>query len=265
MQTFIPTSIIYRATCLTTGLCYIGYTSKGLKSRKWSHHNNAFKRLNTGKFYNAMRKYGADNFVWDILYESWDIDYCYGIVEAALISQFNTMNNGYNTSPGGFRGPILCGEANGMFGKTHTQKVKDEQGARSKILLTGKTYEEILGDPIRAAKLRQSRSVATAAYMNSKDNTGRNNTNYKSEILDLFNVVTKERIQNDRVFITSNTNLSNTNITELLREDQQIAKGWILTKNNTKTFHHKLSIHSRSYCKLLNIPYRPGLYNARIA
>lgn len=53
--------------------------------------------------------------------------------EVYWISHFNSTDRivGYNLMDGGQRGPRLAGEKNGMYGKTHTDKVKEENRNRN--------------------------------------------------------------------------------------------------------------------------------------
>lgn len=50
--------------------CYVGITTNTLKYRKCSHLYNAFKSNSQLAFHRALRKHGAENFHWQIVYES---------------------------------------------------------------------------------------------------------------------------------------------------------------------------------------------------
>jgi group I intron endonuclease len=60
-------NIIYKATNKEQKCFYIGYSSKGLDSRKQSHQYDCFRLEKKSKFYNFIRKYDWDNFTWEIL------------------------------------------------------------------------------------------------------------------------------------------------------------------------------------------------------
>ena len=93
---------IYKATCKTTGLCYIGQTSD-LERRKSEHLHHAFNQKRTDynhPFYVAIREYGADDFTWDILEECCKKDR--NKREIYWIKQYDSYNNGYNDSKGGY-------------------------------------------------------------------------------------------------------------------------------------------------------------------
>lgn len=73
---------------------------------------------------------------------------------------------------------IHRGSKNGMFGKTHTNEVKEKLAKLRKEELTGKSYEERHGFE-KAQQLKQSRSQTSSRYMRSKNTTGTNNSNAK--------------------------------------------------------------------------------------
>jgi len=56
--------IIYMATSKTTGKSYIGQTSRSLSIRKTEHSR---EKKSNSLFHNAIRKYGADDFIWQII------------------------------------------------------------------------------------------------------------------------------------------------------------------------------------------------------
>ena len=86
--------VIYKATCLQTGRCYIGQT-KNFRTRKLQHERAKDDYI----FHKAIRKYGKNSFVWEILEE------CpYNKLnerEIFWIARFDSYNNGYNSTQGG--------------------------------------------------------------------------------------------------------------------------------------------------------------------
>lgn len=59
--------IIYKATNIITNKVYIGKTVKTLDARKSAHIRASKKHKHTSIFYNAINKYGEDNFNWEII------------------------------------------------------------------------------------------------------------------------------------------------------------------------------------------------------
>lgn len=82
-----------------SGKQYVGITSVSFKRRLFEHKNNSIKGTKN-KLYEAIRKYGFDNFNVDMyeLPNNWEI-MCE--VEKTLIKELDTFNNGYNLTLGG--------------------------------------------------------------------------------------------------------------------------------------------------------------------
>ena len=74
----------------------------------------------------------------------------------------------------------MPGKLNGMWGRTHTQKIKDKLAATAIKNLKGKTYEDLYG-LARAVQLKQDRSIKLKEYLqnNPKERQGKNNGNSK--------------------------------------------------------------------------------------
>lgn len=106
---------IYRATNTINNKVYIGFTSQPPENRIYQHKNDS-KRGDT-YFYYAIRKYGWDAFIWDILYQSTEMEYTKDVMEEFFITENNSFinfenSNGYNMSLGG----------DGIPGLKHTPK-----------------------------------------------------------------------------------------------------------------------------------------------
>jgi len=110
---------IYRATNLINSKVYIGFDSNWPKRK--SEHIWASERSYNLVFYNAIRKYSKNNFIWDVLYQSIDGDHTKNIMEEVFIREYNSYihfenSNGYNMTLGG----------EGTIGYAHSQKTKDK-------------------------------------------------------------------------------------------------------------------------------------------
>jgi group I intron endonuclease len=97
----VSVKVIYKATNKVNGKVYIGCTVKQLCERVRNHKNSSLKG---GKsyFHCAIRKYGIDNFCFDILDVCDDIDEMFAL-EHYYIDYFksNKRKNGYNMTEGG--------------------------------------------------------------------------------------------------------------------------------------------------------------------
>lgn len=105
--------IIYRVTNKTNQKIYIGRTVQGLYRRKWSHESKARKSSNDMVFTRALKKYGFENFIWDII-ERCDNKEELNEMEFHYIKQYKSFEkNGYNATLGG----------EGAEGYKHTKEV----------------------------------------------------------------------------------------------------------------------------------------------
>lgn len=92
---------IYKITNLVNGKVYIGQ-STNIKRRWKDHRKDAFWKNNPEyeyPLYRAMRKYGIDNFSFDILEECNKEDL--NEKEKLYIAQYDSYQNGYNQTEGG--------------------------------------------------------------------------------------------------------------------------------------------------------------------
>jgi group I intron endonuclease len=99
-------TVIYKVTNKINQKKYIGYT-KNFRERKNRHKDSALKRNSPFVFHQAIRKYGWDNFKWEIIYESWDAEHCLTIMEPYFINEYNSFGeHGYNMNKGGQKGML---------------------------------------------------------------------------------------------------------------------------------------------------------------
>ena len=108
---------IYKQTSPTVK-CYIGQTVN-IKNR-WKP--SAYRQCK--KFYNAIKKYGWENFTHEIICTCSTPQEA-NEKEAYYIEKYDSVNNGYNLVVGG--GEYLCGEYNPMYGKSAKDFMTDEE------------------------------------------------------------------------------------------------------------------------------------------
>ena len=119
---------IYKITNLITKKCYIGKTNNS--DRRWRDHKRLAFTENHKEYnkilYQSMRKYGIENFIFEIIEELED----YSISserEKYWISYYNSYYNGYNETPGGDGGSLKghCqGSSNGRAKLTEEDVIK---------------------------------------------------------------------------------------------------------------------------------------------
>ena len=84
-----------------TDKVYIGQTCQSIEERFKQHKKpSTFKLRGTYKIYNAMKKYGVENFYIETLEEN-ILPEMINEKEIYYISQYDSYNNGYNSTPGG--------------------------------------------------------------------------------------------------------------------------------------------------------------------
>lgn len=142
--------IIYKATNNINNKVYIGQTIQPLNTRKSIHKYHALndnsKEYKNNHFYNAIRKYGWENFSWEVIdtadtYEELDNK------ERYWINHYDSINNGYNIRIGG------------TFNDYQSDKFAIAHG--SKPFLAYRTNGEFLGEFINKADFSRKYNIAS--------------------------------------------------------------------------------------------------------
>lgn len=146
---------IYKYRNVLNGKVYIGQTTN-LSNRKTSHrHNSTFIK---NKFYNAVRKYGWDNFEFDIVAQveaesNYKIQKILDKLEEEYILQYDSFNNGYNSTSGGhcYRGKVVSEEFREYcINRTYSKetRAKMSSAAKNKIV-TDETRRKLRENAIK--------------------------------------------------------------------------------------------------------------------
>lgn len=110
---------IYKVTNLVNNKIYIGFDSNW-PSRKKGHKKSSFNpnaHSYNVMFHCAIRKYGWENFKWELIYQSKDGEHCLNTMETHFIKENDSIcynGKGYNMSFGG----------DGNLGYRHTEQTK---------------------------------------------------------------------------------------------------------------------------------------------
>lgn len=117
---------IYKVTNKVNNKIYIGFDSNWPR-RKWEHKSAYTKKQN--KFYYALKKYGFENFEWEVIYQSKDREHTLKQIEPYFIKLYASNITGYNSTFGG----------EGVFGLLPNKK---QLNAVSKpIVINGVNYK----------------------------------------------------------------------------------------------------------------------------
>lgn len=141
---------IYQVTNRINGKSYIG-KSFNIYAR-WRQHLNSLEspREKNLVFHRALRKYGEDNFDWNIIVQvGTKDDHLLSVLERFFIAEFHTWVHdksgwGYNETPGGEGHP---GERSDEF----KQKIRNSWAERRKIVVSEETRRK-MGDAHRGRK-----------------------------------------------------------------------------------------------------------------
>lgn len=93
--------IIYKATNITNGKSYIGkWAMEIVDMRRQRHWHYAFVKQAQTKFHRALRKYGWDNFKWEVIDKAENHEEL-NEKEKYWVKHYDTFKNGYNMTLGG--------------------------------------------------------------------------------------------------------------------------------------------------------------------
>lgn len=145
--------LVYKATNVINKKSYIGITNN-LSRRQDEHLRLATNQKSDYHFHRAIRKYGYENFQWDILSEI-DTREKSGLNEKKMIKKYDTFKNGYNSTTGGDRAFQMSSESK----RKQSDSMKgNTNGAGNK----GKTV---------STEARKNMSIAHIGYRPSKEST----------------------------------------------------------------------------------------------
>ena len=214
MTIYIKTMIeIYKVTNNINGKLYIGQTSRTLKKRRSAHIRNSFNPNAPDydcAFHKAIRKYGPENFVWEVVFMCDTVEES-NRLEMILIAEYNTCHGiGYNSNKGGGSGvgfkhseeaklkikeaAILRGnEALLNWIKDNPEQVEQNRKNRKKKEWTAEQRElysqrvkdkELwkLGSTPEAIEKRQATREANGGYASVSKRQKENNVSHRPEV-----------------------------------------------------------------------------------
>jgi group I intron endonuclease len=147
---------IYKAENIINNKIYIGKTVQKLYKRISKHYYDAFVNNSQTYFHKSIRKYGKENFKWEII-EECSNSYYLDLAEEWYIKTFNSIApNGYNLTLGGDgasygdlnpqRIDPKYGERNPFYGKKHSKESKLSMSKKRKGTRIGNENTMIIND-----------------------------------------------------------------------------------------------------------------------
>jgi len=128
---------IYKIVNQVNGKVYIGYTNN-FNRRKRSHIH--LSKSSSNLIHKSIKKYGRDNFHWEIIYQSKDKIHTLKIMEPHFIQEYNSMSPfGYNICPGGGGGILYKKTINRMI-KNNPGKTKKNLEAKTSTIIAHNLY-----------------------------------------------------------------------------------------------------------------------------
>jgi group I intron endonuclease len=179
--------VIYKLTA-PNGKVYIG-RSFDFENRMEAHRYNAMERKQKNKLYNAVRKYGWDNFTKEVIAETESEKA--PMLEEQFIKAYDSVKMGYNSTYNGHGGgdvftdrpdalvemkrkvsKAITGEGNGMYGKSHSEEAKQKQREKAKGRFSLDWYIDRNGSD-EGTRLYEERRVWLKTRNLKKDSKGR--------------------------------------------------------------------------------------------
>jgi group I intron endonuclease len=133
-------AIVYKITNRENGKSYIGQSIRSLDQR-WKAHISSARQRSKFRFHSAIRKYGIDVWILEILFEHENVNICKK-KEEEMIAFFDLTNNkkGYNARPGGCGGWIVPDE---KYESWKQKQSKNNSGLKNNNS-TGYTNEQLI-------------------------------------------------------------------------------------------------------------------------
>lgn len=155
----IKNGVIYRIRNLINGKVYIGMTTKGLKNRWKKHLYNARKDETNNKFYNAINKYGKDNFEVMVIETGIKSFRQLKELEIYYIGLFNSFINGYNSTLGG----------DGCVGYKHTPEAIEKIIETSTGRIHSEETKRRISEALRGRTLTNEHKQKISKGLNGKE------------------------------------------------------------------------------------------------
>ena len=100
---FGPKMFIYKITVIPINQVYVGLDTKPVyKQSRWKEHcRAAFKGQKKRKIHDAMREYGLEQCLYEVIDSDFDRIGSLALAEISYIKKFDSYKNGLNSTPGG--------------------------------------------------------------------------------------------------------------------------------------------------------------------
>jgi len=182
--------LIYRATCLVNGKCYVGKSNRSLEERI-KNHLYTVKRGSKSAFHCAIRKHGVESFKWEILDKALFVDMLSDMEIFYICKNKCIVPNGYNMTAGGEgslgyvpsietrekMSKMFSGENNPFYGKKHTEETRNairEKRLGKKVGPFSDDHKKKISDALKGKK-KSKEAVEHMIAAKTGKNTGEDN------------------------------------------------------------------------------------------
>lgn len=165
--------LIYKATNLINGKCYVGQTTRSLDKRIKEHSITTNKK----PFQRALKKYGIENFIWEMLCECED-KLILNLRETMkiIVEHSHVSEGGYNLTWGGDGGNTW--ESNQHKEETSLKLSKIRKGKKHTTEAKRKNSESHKGKTSGMLGKHHSQKTRDKISKNHANISGENNPNY---------------------------------------------------------------------------------------
>lgn len=151
-----PRVVVYKATNLTNGKFYIGYTGRGLSQREKAHRYTARGTAPHGLLHRALCKYGDASIVFEVLADFAGDEDMAKLFECEAIAAWKPA---YNLTYGG-EGGTLAEESRAKIGAANRGRKRTEEfSERQRALMTGRKHTLETRAKITAANIGRPSSM----------------------------------------------------------------------------------------------------------
>lgn len=223
---------IYRFQNKVNGKCYIGQTDN-LERRYKRHLADSVDKQ--GKFYNAIRKYGWDNFEFSILFVSLSLEDLNDL-EVELIDEYDSFNCGYNATVGG----------KGMRGFRHTETTLNKM-----------RYHKLTNNPQKGNPLTPEHKLKISKAMSGDKNHFYGKTHS-------IESRSKISVGNKGKFVSDGTRAKNSAASSGQNNPMFGKIRLDTSKNNVKTKGFRVQYYGAVFDSIRDMSYKTGLDRGRI-
>jgi group I intron endonuclease len=173
---------------LASGRCYIGQTTQDPNQRRLEHIADSRYTTKEYHFHNALRKYGVDSFVFEVIDSANSLEEL-NLLEEKYVDQYDSINNGFNIRQAGgnklhseeskqrmseaqkaahARRRELTGDKHKKHKKHIWTTAHPNKGGTSALKgkMKGKTWEEIYGAEVAEARRKSMAETALRKKLN---------------------------------------------------------------------------------------------------